>query len=129
MRPRRDATSSSVSLPLLTARAVEPVRCARARSTPASSISTPTTSNPERASTSAIPAPIVPRPTTPILLNSRATAVLSPYRNPVTIVPSGSVRSADGGKRMAMYDAVGSEDVADRLVQQVGERQDDLALA
>ena len=34
-----------------------------------------------------------------------------------------------GGKHMAMSEAAGTDEVAERLVQQVGERQDELALA
>ena len=67
MRPRISVTCSSVSLPLATARPVDAARCDWARSRPACSGSMPTTSRPERASTSAMPAPIVPRPTTPTL--------------------------------------------------------------
>ena len=70
-RPTRACCSSSLSLPRETARAVEFSRCCRPRSRLSSFTSTPTTAKPLRANTSAIPAPIVPRPTTPIVVNSR----------------------------------------------------------
>ena len=70
-RPTSSAWSSSLSLPRLTARPVECSRCWRPRSTASSVTSTPTTENPLRANTSAMPAPIVPSPTTPIVVNSR----------------------------------------------------------
>ena len=63
---------ASSSLPPESARSVECRRWPRPRSTLASSSSTVTTSSPLRASTSAIPAPIVPRPTTPTVEMSRA---------------------------------------------------------
>ena len=55
-----------------TARAVECSRCARPRATASSSTSTAITCRPLRANTSTMPAPIVPRPTTPTVRNSRA---------------------------------------------------------
>ena len=57
-----------------TARPVECSRCSRPRCTPSSLISTPITLKPLRAKTSAMPAPIVPRPTTPIVENVRGVA-------------------------------------------------------
>src|SRR4051794_24832122 len=65
------AWSSSLSLPRLTARAVECSRCWRPRSTASSFTSTPSTEKPLRANTSAMPAPIVPSPTTPMVAKSR----------------------------------------------------------
>ena len=73
IRLSSSSTSAWLILPRLSARPVEAARWPCARSTAASSCSTPTTWTPERASTSAIPAPIVPRPTTPTLLNARTT--------------------------------------------------------
>ena len=64
--------SASDSLPRFTARSVECWMCPRPRSTASPSRSTPTTVSPLRANTSAIPAPIVPRPTTPTVFSSRA---------------------------------------------------------
>ncbi len=75
-RPSSASRSASASLPLATARSVEPVRWARPRSRAASEISTATTSMPLRAKTSTMPAPMVPSPTTPTLVNSRATTGL-----------------------------------------------------
>ena len=69
------AASASVSLPRLTARATEACRWPRPRARPASSTSTPMTLMPLRAMTSAIPAPIVPRPTTPTVVNSRGMGI------------------------------------------------------
>jgi hypothetical protein len=66
--------SSGASLPRFTARSVECWMCPRPRSTACSSRSTPTTLSPCRANTSAIPAPIVPSPTTPTVFSSRAMA-------------------------------------------------------
>src|SRR6478735_6753498 len=71
IRPRISACSASVILPRLTARAVECSRCWRPRATASSLISTPLTDRPLRAKTSAMPAPMVPRPTTPMVRNSR----------------------------------------------------------
>ncbi len=68
IRPMISSRSPSVSLPRARARPVEWSTCSRPRSTASSLASTPTTSYPLRANTSAIPAPIVPRPTTPTLL-------------------------------------------------------------
>ncbi len=68
----------------------------RARSASAGSFSIPTTSIPERASTSAMPAPIVPSPTTPTLRNSRATASSSCVRR-VSQSPGAALRL--GGRR------------------------------
>ncbi len=65
--------SASLSLPRATARPIEPVSVARPRSRASSLISTAVTSMPLRAKTSAMPAPIVPRPTTPTAANSRLT--------------------------------------------------------
>ena len=59
---------------LAAARRRVPVECSmwpRPRSSAASSTSTPTTARPLRAKTSAMPAPIVPSPTTPTCWNSR----------------------------------------------------------
>ena len=72
IRPSSSACSSSVSLPRLTARPVEFSRCCRPRSTASSSSSTPMTSNPLRAKTSAMPAPMVPSPMTPMVEKVRA---------------------------------------------------------
>src|SRR5918997_807129 len=58
----------SSSFPRSRARPVECSRCPRPRVTPCSSTSTATTSRPVRASTSAMPAPIVPMPTTPTVV-------------------------------------------------------------
>ena len=66
------SASSWVSLPRPTARAVEDSRWARPRATASSSISRAITCRPLRAKTSTIPAPIVPKPTTPTVRNSRA---------------------------------------------------------
>ncbi len=71
MRSKIASFSSSVSLPRLTARAVEDSRWPRPRVSAASATSTPTTSSPLRANTSTMPAPMVPRPTTPTLVNVR----------------------------------------------------------
>ena len=71
IRPSSSACSASVSFSRRTARAVEFSRCWRPRATPSSFSSTPITENPLRANTSAIPAPMVPSPTTPMVLNSR----------------------------------------------------------
>ena len=77
-RPISACWSCSVSLPRATARPVECSRCWRPRSTASSLTSTPMTLNPLRAKTSAIPAPIVPRPTTPMVVNSRADPGVAP---------------------------------------------------
>ncbi len=74
IRPTSSAASSSVSLPRATARPVDASRWRRPRAAPSSSSSTPTTSKPWRAKTSAMPAPIVPRPTTPMVVKSREAA-------------------------------------------------------
>ena len=76
-RSSRARWSSSLSLPRETARSVECSRCWRPRSRLSSLTSTPSTAKPLRANTSAIPAPIVPRPTTPIVVNSRDDVVAS----------------------------------------------------
>jgi hypothetical protein len=67
------ARSSSASFPRETARAVEDSICSLPCAAAASVTSTATTSMPPLANTSTIPAPIVPRPTTPTRANSRAT--------------------------------------------------------
>src|SRR5699024_1398122 len=64
------ARSSSLSFPLPTARESDLSTWPRPRSHASWSLSTPTTLKPARANTSAIPAPIVPSPTTPTLSNS-----------------------------------------------------------
>ena len=64
MRPSRLSCSSSVSFPRLTARLVEPTTLDRPCSRDSGFISTATTLNPLRAITSAMPAPMVPRPIT-----------------------------------------------------------------
>ena len=74
IRPRISACSASVILPRLTARPVECSRCSRPRRSASSPTSTPTTAMPLRANTSAMPAPMVPRPTTPTVRNSRPEA-------------------------------------------------------
>src|SRR5262245_11676524 len=70
-RSNSSCCPSASSLPRLTARSVECWRCCRPRSSESSSRSTPTTSKPLRANTSTMPAPIVPRPMTPMLVKSR----------------------------------------------------------
>ncbi len=67
MRSRTSRCSSSVILPRDTARPVECSRCSRPRSRPCSFCSTPITVKPLRANTSAMPAPIVPSPMTPMV--------------------------------------------------------------
>ncbi len=62
------ARSSSVSLPRSTARAVDRSSRALAAAAASADTSAPTTWTPWRATTSAIPAPMVPRPTMPTLL-------------------------------------------------------------
>ena len=75
IRPSSSACSASVSLPRATARRSS-ARGADGRGRACSSlISTPTTSKPLRANTSAMPAPMVPRPITPMRVNSRCSAV------------------------------------------------------
>ena len=71
IRPRISACCSSLILPRDTARPVEWARCSRPRSTASSVSSTPTTAKPLRAKTSAMPAPIVPRPMTPMVSKVR----------------------------------------------------------
>ena len=66
------AASSGVSFPRATARAVECSSDSRPCATAASSSSTATTSRPVRATTSTMPAPIVPSPITPTLAKVRA---------------------------------------------------------
>ena len=66
------AASSGVSFPRSTALAVECSSASRPRAVPAWSTSTATTSSPVRATTSTMPAPIVPSPMTPTLAKSRA---------------------------------------------------------
>ncbi len=63
-RARASVRSLSVRRPLATARAVEFSSAVTARAACASLTSMPTTSRPARASTSAMPVPMVPRPTT-----------------------------------------------------------------
>lgn len=63
-RARRSARCDSVSRPRSTARAVEDARAATHRAACASLTSMPTTVRPAPARTSAIPVPMVPRPTT-----------------------------------------------------------------
>src|SRR5699024_6593661 len=70
MRASIAARSSSLIFPLPTARERDLSTWPRPRSHASWSISTPTTLKPARANTSAIPAPIVPSPTTPTLSNS-----------------------------------------------------------
>ena len=65
IRPTICAYSSSVSLPRDTARPSEPSRIAMPRDSASGSASTAVTLRPARAKTSAMPAPIVPSPTTP----------------------------------------------------------------
>ena len=74
IRPSRSACSSSVIFWRATARPVECSRCWRPRSTPSSFWSTPMTLKPSRANTSAMPAPIVPSPTIPIVSKVRVSA-------------------------------------------------------
>ena len=66
------AWSSALSLPRVTARSVECCRTPLPFSTASSVTSTATTSMPLRAKTSTMPAPMVPSPMTPTLVNSRA---------------------------------------------------------
>ncbi|MGX1366347.1 hypothetical protein RKD19_001706 [Streptomyces canus] len=68
-RARTSARSCSVSRPRSTARAVAASRVATALAACASLMSMPTTSRPARARTSAMPVPMVPRPTTAIVLS------------------------------------------------------------
>lgn len=75
IRPSSSACSASVILSRFTARAVECSRCSRPRARPSSSFSTPTTAYPLRANTSAMPAPMVPRPITPIVEKLRVSPV------------------------------------------------------
>ncbi len=70
--PSSSACSSSVIFPRFTARPVECSRCSRPRWTASSLTSTPVTEKPLRANTSAMPAPIVPRPMTPMEPKVRA---------------------------------------------------------
>ena len=78
MRPSSASASSWVSLPRPTARAVEVSRWVRPRATASASTSAAITCRPLRANTSTMPAPIVPRPTTPTVRNSRATRLPPP---------------------------------------------------
>ena len=74
IRPSSSAWSASLSLPRFTARFVECSRCWRPRVRASSFCSTPTTEKPLRANTSAMPAPMVPRPMTPMVPKSRPAA-------------------------------------------------------
>ncbi len=76
IRPTSSSCSCSDSLPRLTARPVECSTCSRPRLRPSSDTSTPTTRWPLRAKTSAMPAPIVPRPMTPTEEKSRVLLVM-----------------------------------------------------
>ncbi len=100
IRPSSAACSAAPSLPLATARVVDRSRWARARVTPAASASTPMTVSPVRANTSAMPDPMVPRPTTPTVWNSRAMANL-PRRRAETALPAGNFRRSCHGRRAA----------------------------
>ncbi len=72
IRPKSASRSASVNLPRLTARSVEWRMWPSPLASVSSLSSTPTTSMPARARTSAIPAPMVPSPTTPTLVKSWA---------------------------------------------------------
>ncbi len=76
IRPSSSLCSRSVSFSRFTARVVECSRYWRPRASASSSFSTPTTAYPCRANTSAMPAPMVPRPTMPMVVNVRAAASL-----------------------------------------------------
>ncbi len=76
MRPMRSACSCTESLPRATARPVDVSTCPRPIATASGPASTAMTSSPLRLRTSAIPAPIVPSPTTPTVRISRAIHVL-----------------------------------------------------
>jgi hypothetical protein len=65
------ACSGSVSFSRFTARVVECSRYCRPRASASVSFSTPTTAYPLRAKTSAMPAPMVPRPMTPMVVKVR----------------------------------------------------------
>ncbi len=73
IRASTSSRSCSLSLPAPTARAVAEISRCCPRASDSWSFSTATTEMPARARASAIPAPPVPRPTTPILENCRAT--------------------------------------------------------
>ena len=89
-RARSSSRSSAVSLPRSRARDVECSRWARPRAAASLSASTPITLTPIRARTSAMPAPMVPRPTTPTDCNSRA--IQSPRSRPVGVPDHSPVR-------------------------------------
>lgn len=72
-RASTPSRSSSVSCPLTTERAVAAAREAVARREAASLVSMPMTSRPARARTSAMPEPIVPRPTTAMVCRAGRT--------------------------------------------------------
>ena len=76
MWPTSSAAAASSSLPRFTAREVECSTCWRPRSSDSSVCSTPITVYPLRANTSAMPAPMVPRPITPMELKSRVPVVM-----------------------------------------------------
>src|SRR3954469_12260246 len=84
IRDRISSRSAASSLPRATALPVDCSTCARPRCSAESVTSTAVTDSPARASTSAMPAPMVPSPTTPTSVSSLATVP--------TLLPSGDRR-------------------------------------
>ena len=93
IRSKIASRSAGSSLPRLTARSVDCSTWARPRATASSLISTAVTDRPARASTSAMPAPMVPSPTTPTSFSSLATLPLLQVRRSWAVSHS---RRADG---------------------------------
>ncbi|OPZ52822.1 MAG: hypothetical protein BWY91_02166 [bacterium ADurb.BinA028] len=92
IRPCSDSASSGDILPRPTARAVDFATMPLPRSKAWPSTSTATTDTPFRAKISAIPAPIVPSPMTPTVVNSRAIVRVSQGQ-----VRCGYLTGGDGG--------------------------------
>ncbi len=111
IRPSSSACSASVILPRFTARPVECSRCWRPRVRPSSFSSTPTTENPLRAKTSAMPAPMVPRPITPMVPKSRpaaGTAVSEPVSGEEALVMAASWHAPASARREEVHWSVTS---------------------
>src|SRR4051794_3489848 len=129
IRPKISSRSAGSSLPRLTARSVECSRWPRPRASASSLTSTAVTDSPARASTSAMPAPMVPSPTTPTSVSSLATLptplpygsqkILSPAaprpraglltsNQPHGVDPSGLRRRIHSGSEEALRGVVGA---------------------
>src|SRR3712207_2697274 len=137
IRSRIASRSSAPRRPRSTARCVDFSTCPRPRTRASPATSTAVTVSPARANTSTMPAPMVPRPTTPTAPSSLAMLLLPRSEQPRGrvvgaledgVVDGAAVDAAVGGEHAGLrLDLLGREHPADRRQQRVAVEQLEVA--